>query len=125
MLQLAEVAEDLGFVQFSARFVSWTDVTDGRAKTMLLRGEEVFVNVSHFCINKPLNQCSCTALQHLQERWSSFERMPPEKKRIIEIFLPSFFPCSLIIQGVLLQILMLFCRLILAFFTVLIKHVLK
>lgn len=91
MLQLAEVAEDSAFDQFSAKFVSWTGVTDGRAKTMLLRREEVFVSVPHFCINKPLNQCSCTALQHLQERGSSFERMPLEKKRIIEIFLPSFF----------------------------------
>lgn len=41
MLQLAEVAEDLGFDQFSARFVSCTDVTDGRAKTAAEEGGSV------------------------------------------------------------------------------------
>lgn len=84
VLQLAEVAEDLDFHQFPARFVSGTEVIIGRAETVLLRREEVFMSVSHFCSNVPLNECSCPAWQHLQERCSSFETMPPEKNRIMK-----------------------------------------
>lgn len=42
MLQPAEVAEDLGFDLFSARFVSCTDLTDGRAKIAAEKGGSVY-----------------------------------------------------------------------------------
>lgn len=67
----------------------------------MLRREEVLVNVSHFCSNKPLNQWSWH-WQHLQERWSSFERVPLEKKHKKKYFFLLLFFSNLKIQGVLI-----------------------